>query len=98
MLTNVKDKDEANNRQGAVYKIECSDCQAYICETGRNLNARLTEHKRTTRNSDANDHIAVHFFIIIIIIIIVVVIIIVIVIVIVIVIIIITTILFFIYL
>ena len=43
--TNFKDRDEHNNRQGAVYKIKCSDCQAsYIGETGRNLNTRLTEH------------------------------------------------------
>jgi len=42
-----EDRDEPNNRQGAVYKIKCSDCQAsYIGETGRNLNTRLTEHKR----------------------------------------------------
>ena len=61
LLTNVKDKDEPNNKQGAVYKIKCSDCQAsYIGETGRNLNTRLTEHKRATRNGDANNHIAVH--------------------------------------
>ena len=61
LLTNVKDRDEPNNRQGAVYKIKCSDCQAsYIGETGRNLNTRLTEHKRATRNGDANNHIAVH--------------------------------------
>ena len=50
LLTNVKDRDEPNNRQGAVYKIKCSDCQAsYIGETGRNLNTRLTEHKRGTK-------------------------------------------------
>ena len=61
MLTNVKDKDEPNNRQGAIYKIECSDCQAsYIGETGRNLNTRLTEHKRATRNGDVNNHISEH--------------------------------------
>ena len=61
LLTNVKDRDEHNNRQGAVYKIKCSDCQAsYIGETGRNLNTRLTEHKRATKNGDANNHIAVH--------------------------------------
>ena len=42
LLTNVKDKDEPNDRQGAVYKIKCCDCQAtYIGETGRNLNTRL---------------------------------------------------------
>ena len=61
LLTNVKDKDEPNDRQGAVYKIKCCDCQAtYIGETGRNLNTRLTEHKRTTRNGDLNNNIAEH--------------------------------------
>ena len=46
LLTNVKDKDEPNDRQGAVYKIKCCGCQtSYIGETGRNLNIRLTEHK-----------------------------------------------------
>ena len=61
LLTNVKDKDEPNNRQGAVYKIKCSDCQAsYIGETGRNLKTRLTEHKRATRNGDVNNYIAEH--------------------------------------
>ena len=50
LLTCVKDKDEPRNRQGAVYKINCSDCHAsYIGETGRNLTTRLTEHKRATR-------------------------------------------------
>ena len=61
LLTNVKDKDEPNNRQGAVYKIKCCDCQATcIGETGRNLNKRLTEHKRETRNGDLNNNIAEH--------------------------------------
>jgi len=61
LLTNVKDRDEPNNRQGAVYKFKSSDCQAsFIGETGRNLNTRLTEHKRATRNGDASNHIAVH--------------------------------------
>ena len=46
LLTEVKGKDEPNNRQGAAYKIKCCDCQAtYIGETGRNLSKRLTEHK-----------------------------------------------------
>jgi len=61
LLTNVKDRDEPRNRQGAVYKIKCSDCLAsYICETDRNLNIRLSEYKLATRNGDASNHIAVH--------------------------------------
>jgi len=49
LLTNVKDRDEPNHRQGALYKIKCFDCRAsYIGETGRNLNTRLTEHKWAT--------------------------------------------------
>ena len=61
LLTNVKDKDEPSDRRGAVYKIKCCDCQAtYIGETGRNLNVRLTEHKRATRNGDINNHNAEH--------------------------------------
>ena len=61
LLTNVKDKDEPRNRQGAVYKINCSDCHAsYNGETGRNLTTRLTKHKRATRKGDVNNHIAEH--------------------------------------
>ena len=61
LLTNVKDKDKPEDRQGAVYKIKCCDCQAScIGETGRNLSTRLTEHKRATRNGDVNNHIAEH--------------------------------------
>ena len=61
LLTNVKDKDKPEDRQGAVYKIKCCDCQAsYIGETGRNLSTQLTEHKRATRNGDVNNHIAEH--------------------------------------
>ena len=61
LLTNVKDRDEPNNRQGAVYKIKCSDCQSsYIGETRRNLNTRLTQHKRVTRNGYVNNHISEH--------------------------------------
>ena len=61
LLTNVKDKDEPKDRQGAVCKIKRCDCQAtYIGETGRNLNVRLTEHRRATRNGDLNNNIAEH--------------------------------------
>ena len=57
LLTNVKRQGRTQQQTG----IKCSDCQAsYIGETGRNLNTRLTEHKRATKNGDANNHIAVH--------------------------------------
>ena len=50
----VKDKDKLEDRQGVVYKIKCCDCQAtYNGEAGRNLNTRLTEQKRPTRNGKA---------------------------------------------
>ena len=61
LLTNIKDKDILEDRQGAVYKIKCCNCQAtYIGETGRNLATWLTEHKQGTRNGDVNNHIAEH--------------------------------------
>ena len=38
ILSNVKDKDQPHDRQGAVYRIKCTDCQvSYIGETGGNL-------------------------------------------------------------
>ena len=34
ILTNIKDKEQPHDRQDAVYKINCADCQAtYIDET-----------------------------------------------------------------
>ena len=61
LLTNVKDKDKLEDRQGAVYKIKCCHCQvSYIGKTDRNLSTQLTEHKQATRNGDVNNHIAEH--------------------------------------
>ena len=61
ILTNVKDKEQPHDRQGAVYKINCADCQAtYIGETGRKLNMRFTEHKLSTKNGDKTNDIAGH--------------------------------------
>ena len=59
LLTNVKDKDEHEDRPGAVYKIKCSNCQAtYIGETGRKLTTQLiiNEHKRATKKGDLNNY------------------------------------------
>ena len=61
LLTNVKYKDKPEDRQRALYKIKCCDCQAFhIGQTGRNRSTWLTEHKRATRNGDVNNHIAEH--------------------------------------
>ena len=60
-ITNAKDKDKPEDRQGAVYKIKCCDCRAsYIGETSRNLSTQMTEHKRATRNGVVSNHIAEH--------------------------------------
>ena len=61
LLTNVKDKEEPEDRPGAFYKIKCSDCQAtYIGETDRNFSTPLNEHKRATKKGDVNNNIAEH--------------------------------------
>ena len=53
-MTNLR-----TDKEQFIYKIKCCDCQAiYISETGRNLNTRLTEHRRATRNGDINNNIA----------------------------------------
>ena len=58
LLTNVKDKDKPEDRQGAVYKIKCQ--ATYIGKTGRNRSTRLTENKAATRKGDVNNLIAEH--------------------------------------
>ena len=61
LLTNVKAKDKAADRSGAVYKIHCSSRQVtYIVETSRNFTKRLTKHKLATEKGDLNNNIAEH--------------------------------------
>ena len=52
LLTNVIDRDEPNNLQDQMLPLSGI--------LHRNLNTRLTEHKRATRNGDVNNQIAVH--------------------------------------
>ena len=60
-IYSIKDKEHPRDRQGAIYKIKCADCQAtYIGETARYLNTRLTRHKRAAKNPDRTNHIAKH--------------------------------------
>ena len=46
--------------KGVVYSIPCECGSLYIGETGRTLKKRLIEHKRSVRNGDTNNGIAVH--------------------------------------
>ena len=49
------------NSMGGIYKIPCLDCdQFYIGQTGRELNVRLSEHKRDIRNANDNKCIFLH--------------------------------------
>ena len=59
LLANVKDKDDSKDREGAVYKIARWDYKATcIGKTSRNLNVRLTERERATRNGDFSSNFA----------------------------------------
>ena len=61
MLAKVKDPSPINSRAGAVYKIPCAECPAsYVGETGRILECRIKEHKRSIVNEDTRNNIAVH--------------------------------------
>ena len=60
-LTNVKDKDKAEERQqGAVYKMANAATARLLTLVKPAVSRRLTEHKRATRNGDVNNHIAEH--------------------------------------
>ena len=55
LLSLFKDAIEPGYRQGAIYKINFSDCdQCYIGETKRWFETRKKEHMRDVKNSDNN--------------------------------------------
>ncbi len=65
VLTRVKDPSHINSRAEAVYKIPCAECSAsYVGETGRTLECRIKEHKRSVANQDKSNRIAVHHMLI----------------------------------
>ena len=54
-LSSFKNAIELGYRQGAIYKINCSDCdQCYIGETKRWFKTRKKEHMRDVKNGDNN--------------------------------------------
>ena len=55
LLNSFRDAIEPRYRQGAVYKINCSNCdQCYISETKRWFETRKKERMRYVKNSDNN--------------------------------------------
>ena len=55
LLSSFTDAIEPGYRQGAIYKINCSDCdQCYIGETKRWFETRKIEHMRNVKKSDNN--------------------------------------------
>ena len=55
LLSSFKNAIEPGYRQGAIYKINCSDCdQCYIGKTKRWFETRKKEHMSDVKNSDNN--------------------------------------------
>ena len=61
-VTIVKDKGKPEDWQEAVTRSNAATAKTltFVSETGRNLNTRVTKHKRATINGDFNNHIAEH--------------------------------------
>ena len=61
LLVDVKTKTLELKKKDIVHRIPCQDCEAaYIRETGRSLQKRITEHKYAVRTNDRKNGIAVH--------------------------------------
>ena len=60
-LSKLKDKIPKNKKTRIVYQIDCKNCdKKYVGETGRDLNTRMSEHKRNVRNQEENSLIFQH--------------------------------------
>ena len=59
-LKNSKNKTNKNNKSG-VYQLTCGSCpKTYIGQTGRSLQTRITEHKRSFINNKNNSTYSNH--------------------------------------
>ena len=59
-LTDVKDKDEPEDRPGAVYQIKCSQLPGHLSKSVWLAETRLNGHKQATKKGDLKDNIAKH--------------------------------------
>lgn len=56
-----KDKDPIMNRCGAIYKINCIDCDAcYVGQSGRKLEKRVKEHINDLKNNNWKSALVQH--------------------------------------
>ena len=60
LLTNVKERDYPQKQTGSCLQDHVPRLPSFSHWWDWLLNTRLTEHKRATRNGDANNHIALH--------------------------------------
>ena len=61
LLSKPKDPIRKEDRNNAVYQLNCKDCEAvYIGETKRTLNIRVEEHITTIKSASKKSHTAEH--------------------------------------
>ena len=61
LLVKPKDKIPQGQQCGVIYKIPCAECDAfYIGETGRQLNTRIGEHKKSVRLEGISSAVGEH--------------------------------------
>ena len=60
-LSNVKQKRTKLEKTGAIYKINCKDCNdVYIGETGKQLKERVKQHEAAVRNNNIAYQVVQH--------------------------------------
>ena len=60
ILTKVKTHLDSYQKTGVIYQIPCSYGEVYIGETGKTINERVKEHKRSVCRMDTKNSIAVN--------------------------------------
>ena len=60
-MVQTKEPHPVWRKKGVVYQVPCAECNcAYIGETGRSLEKRLSEHRGAVKRNDTKNGIAVH--------------------------------------
>ena len=60
-LSNVKQKRTKLEKTGAIYKINCNDCNnVYIGESGKQLRERVKQHEAAVRNNNISYQVVQH--------------------------------------